>query len=143
MADSIKKRKDPPKLSRRSFLKSISATSVGVAAVRGEGMVGQLEKAGILEKDQIVGPGTVKANFIVNGQQVATFSLQRSGWSRLTCQIPADAITKNNAIVFRYGYATAPRDVSDSRDRRKLGVRFSSLSIRARTRQGIDAPTNG
>jgi aerobic-type carbon monoxide dehydrogenase small subunit (CoxS/CutS family) len=70
MADSIKKRKDPPKLSRRSFLKSISATSVGVAAVRGEGMVGQLEKAGILEKDQIVGPGTVKAGFIVNGEQI-------------------------------------------------------------------------
>ena len=80
---------------------------------------------------------------VVNGQQVATFSLQRSGWSRLTCQIPADAITKNNTIVFRHGYATAPRDVSDSRDRRKLGVRFSSLSIRAQTRQGIDAPTNG
>jgi len=71
MGDSVQKRKDSPKLSRRSFLKSISATSVSVAAVRGEGMVGQLEKAGILEKDQIVGPGKITATFLVNGQQLA------------------------------------------------------------------------
>jgi len=70
MGDSIKKRKDPPKLTRRNFLKSISVTSVGVAAVRGEGMVGQLEKAGILEKDQIVGPGSVNVTFLVNDRQV-------------------------------------------------------------------------
>jgi xanthine dehydrogenase YagT iron-sulfur-binding subunit len=69
MGDSIKKRKNSPKLTRRNFLKSISATSVGVAAVRGEGMVGQLEKAGILEKDQIVGPGMVTATFVVNGHE--------------------------------------------------------------------------
>jgi xanthine dehydrogenase YagT iron-sulfur-binding subunit len=71
MADSIKKRKDTPKLSRRNFLKSISATSVGVAAVRGEGMVGQLEKAGILEKERIVGPGSVAITLLVNGREIA------------------------------------------------------------------------
>jgi xanthine dehydrogenase YagT iron-sulfur-binding subunit len=71
MGDSIKKRKDPPKLSRRNFLKSISATSVGVAAVRGEGMVGQLQKAGILEKDQVVGPGAVTVTLLVNSRQLS------------------------------------------------------------------------
>ncbi len=71
MSDKIKKQKDSPKLSRRTFLKTLGVSSVGVASVKGEGMVGQLQKAGILEKETIVGPGKVKINFILNGKKVA------------------------------------------------------------------------
>ncbi len=72
MGDSSKKSNDKPKLSRRSFLKSVGVSSVGVAAVRGEGVVGQLQKAGILEKDRIVGPGKINVSLMVNGEKVNT-----------------------------------------------------------------------
>jgi len=72
MGDKRKKQKDTPKLTRRTFIKSIGISSVGVAAVKGEGMVGQLQKAGILQKDTIVGPGKIKATFQVNGKKFNT-----------------------------------------------------------------------
>ena len=71
MGDKRKNQKDTPKLTRRTFIKSIGISSVGVAAVKGEGMVGQLQKAGILQKDTIVGPGKFKATFQVNGKNVS------------------------------------------------------------------------
>jgi aerobic-type carbon monoxide dehydrogenase small subunit (CoxS/CutS family) len=48
----------------------VGISSVGVAAARGEGMVGQLQQAGILEKDKIIGPGKIKVSFQVNGKIV-------------------------------------------------------------------------
>ena len=70
MGDKRKKQENTPKLTRRTFIKSIGISSVGVAAVKGEGMVGQLQKAGILQKDSIVGPGKIKVTFQVNGKYV-------------------------------------------------------------------------
>jgi len=70
MGEKQKKSDDTPKLSRRTFIKSVGFSSVGVAAVRGEGMVGQLQKAGILEKDKILGPGKIQVSFQVNGKVV-------------------------------------------------------------------------
>jgi len=72
MGDKSKKSEKTPKLTRRTFIKSIGLSSVGVAAVNGEGMVGQLQKAGILDKDKIVGPGRFKVSFQVNGRTVNT-----------------------------------------------------------------------
>lgn len=69
MSEHKKTDKNTPRLSRRTFLKSIGVSSVSVAAVQGEGMVGQLEKAGLLEKDNIVGPGKVRVSFILNGKE--------------------------------------------------------------------------
>jgi len=68
MGDKFKKSEKTPKLTRRTFIKSIGISSVGVATVKGEGMVGQLQKAGILEKDKIVGPGKIKVTLQVNGK---------------------------------------------------------------------------
>jgi aerobic-type carbon monoxide dehydrogenase small subunit (CoxS/CutS family) len=70
MGEKQKKQDDTPKLSRRTFIKSVGLSSVGVAAARGEGMVGQLQKAGILEKDKILGPGKIQVSFQVNGKVV-------------------------------------------------------------------------
>jgi xanthine dehydrogenase YagT iron-sulfur-binding subunit len=72
MGDKSKKSEKTPKLTRRTFIKSIGISSVGVAAVKGEGMVGQLQQAGILEKDKIVGPGKIKVTLQVNGKNVST-----------------------------------------------------------------------
>jgi aerobic-type carbon monoxide dehydrogenase small subunit (CoxS/CutS family) len=72
MGENLKKRKNTPKLTRRTFIKSVGLSSVGVAAVKGEGMVGQLQKAGILEKDKIFGPDRIQVSFLVNGQNVST-----------------------------------------------------------------------
>jgi aerobic-type carbon monoxide dehydrogenase small subunit (CoxS/CutS family) len=72
MGEKRKSRKNTPKLTRRTFIKSVGLSSVGVAAVKGEGMVGQLQKAGILEKDKIFGPGKITVSFMVNGQNVIT-----------------------------------------------------------------------
>jgi aerobic-type carbon monoxide dehydrogenase small subunit (CoxS/CutS family) len=72
MGDKRKSQKNTPKLTRRTFIKSIGISSVGVAAVRGEGMVGQLQKAGILQKDTIIGPGKITVSFQVNGKSIRT-----------------------------------------------------------------------
>ena len=72
MGEKRKNQKDTPRLTRRTFIKSIGISSVGVAAVKGEGMVGQLQKAGILQKDTIFGPGKIKVSFQVNGKSVNT-----------------------------------------------------------------------
>lgn len=72
MGNPSKKSHDNPKLSRRTFLKSVGVSSVGVAAAKGEGVVGKLQKAGLLEKDKIVGPGKIILSLMVNGQQVNT-----------------------------------------------------------------------
>ena len=72
MGDKRKKQENTPKLTRRTFIKSIGISSVGVAAVKGEGMVGQLQKAGILQRDSIVGPGKSTVSFQVNGKNVSS-----------------------------------------------------------------------
>jgi aerobic-type carbon monoxide dehydrogenase small subunit (CoxS/CutS family) len=59
-----------PKLSRRTFLKSLGVSSVTVGAARGESVIGRLQKVGILEKDKIVGPGKVKVKLLVNGKRI-------------------------------------------------------------------------
>jgi aerobic-type carbon monoxide dehydrogenase small subunit (CoxS/CutS family) len=72
MGDKLNKSDKTPKFTRRTFIKSIGISSVSVAAVKGEGMVGQLQKAGILEKDKIVGPGKINVSFKVNGKTMTT-----------------------------------------------------------------------
>ena len=72
MGEKRKKNKNTPKLSRRTFIKSIGLSSVGVAAVKGEGMVGQLQKSGILQKQKIIGPEAVQVTLMVNGKKVNT-----------------------------------------------------------------------
>ena len=71
MGDQHKKKDNTPKLTRRTFIKSVGISSVGVATVKGEGMLGQLQKAGILQKDTIVGPGKITVTFQVNGKNVS------------------------------------------------------------------------
>jgi aerobic-type carbon monoxide dehydrogenase small subunit (CoxS/CutS family) len=72
MGEKRKNHENTPKFTRRTFIKSIGISSVGVAAVKGEGMVGQLQKAGILQRDTIVGPGKIKITLQVNGKNVNT-----------------------------------------------------------------------
>lgn len=72
MGESSKKLKDTLKVSRRSFLKSVGVSSVSVAAAKGEGVVGKLQEAGLLEKDKIVGPGKINVSLNVNGETIKT-----------------------------------------------------------------------
>ncbi len=48
-------------LSRRAFLKGVGLSSVGVAAIHGEGLAGKLRAAGMLKSDRILGPGEFEA----------------------------------------------------------------------------------
>jgi len=72
MGEERKKQDNTPKLTRRTFIKSVGISSIGVAGARGDGMLGQLQKAGILQKDSIVGPGKINVTFLVNGKNVNT-----------------------------------------------------------------------
>jgi len=72
MGDKRKKQDNTPKLTRRTFIKSVGISSVGVASVKGEGMLGQLQKAGILQKDTIIGPGKINVTLQVNGKNIST-----------------------------------------------------------------------
>ena len=72
MGEKRKNEEKTPKLTRRSFIKSVGLSSVGVAAVKGEGVVGQLQKAGLLEKDKIIGPEKITVTFNVNSLNTTT-----------------------------------------------------------------------
>ena len=72
MGEKRKNEEKTPKLTRRSFIKSVGLSSVGVAAVKGEGVVGQLQKAGLLEKDKIIGPEKITVTFNVNSMNTTT-----------------------------------------------------------------------
>jgi len=63
-----KEDKDHKGLSRRNFLKSVGLSSVGVAAIHGEGLAGKLRAAGVLSSDRILGPDEFEAEFNVNGK---------------------------------------------------------------------------
>jgi aerobic-type carbon monoxide dehydrogenase small subunit (CoxS/CutS family) len=64
--------KKSTRLTRRTFLKSMGVSSVGVAAVKGEGLVGKLRAAGIISEEKIIGPGALMAEFLVNGKKLKT-----------------------------------------------------------------------
>jgi xanthine dehydrogenase YagT iron-sulfur-binding subunit len=72
MGESSKKSKDTLKVSRRNFLKSVGVSTVSVATAKGEGVVGKLQEAGLLEKDKIVGPGKINVSLNVNGVVIKT-----------------------------------------------------------------------
>jgi len=59
-------------LSRRAFLKSVGLSSVGVAAIQGEGLAGTLRAAGVLKQDRILGPAEFDAEFLINGKTMKT-----------------------------------------------------------------------
>ena len=66
-----KRPKESKRLTRRTFLKSMSVSSVGVAALKGEGIVGQLRAAGMISSEKIIGPGSFTAEFLVNGKKLS------------------------------------------------------------------------
>ena len=72
MGESSKKSKDTLKVSRRNFLKSVCVSTVSVATAKGEGVVGKLQEAGLIEKDKIVGPGKINVSLNVNGVVIKT-----------------------------------------------------------------------
>jgi xanthine dehydrogenase YagT iron-sulfur-binding subunit len=59
-------------IKRRDFLKSMGASSVGLAALEGEGLVGKLKKAGVIPEEKILGPEGLQARFLINGRQFQT-----------------------------------------------------------------------
>lgn len=65
-----KKPSEQKGVSRRTFIKSVSLSSIGVAAVQGDGLLGQLKAAGIVPKENIIKPGPMKAVFLINGEKM-------------------------------------------------------------------------
>ena len=59
-------------VNRRTFLKSMSLSSVGMAVLTGEGLVGKLHSSGILSKSRIIGPDEFLAEFIINQKKMIT-----------------------------------------------------------------------
>jgi xanthine dehydrogenase YagT iron-sulfur-binding subunit len=59
-------------VNRRTFIKSVGMSSVGVAALSSEGLVGKLRGAGLLSTARIAGPGSFAAEFIVNQKKYIT-----------------------------------------------------------------------
>ncbi len=68
MKENKKTGEGVPRLSRRTFIKSLGVSSVGVVTAKGSGIVGELERTGILGKDKILGPGPVRISLTVNGR---------------------------------------------------------------------------
>jgi len=56
-------------ISRRSFLKGMGFSSVGVAVISGEGMVGKLRAAGFMPQNKIIGPDAVEVVLNVNNKE--------------------------------------------------------------------------
>jgi xanthine dehydrogenase YagT iron-sulfur-binding subunit len=71
---SGKKKKSslPASITRRDFLKSVGVSSVGLAALEGEGLVGKLKDSGILPQERILGPHPFQARFLINGKEWIT-----------------------------------------------------------------------
>jgi xanthine dehydrogenase YagT iron-sulfur-binding subunit len=59
-------------VNRRTFIKSVGMSSVSVAALSSEGLVGKLRGAGLLSTARIAGPGSFAAEFVVNQQKYIT-----------------------------------------------------------------------
>lgn len=60
-------------ISRRSFLKGMGVTSVGVASFPGEGLLARLRRAGVLPpEERILGPDAVEITLNVNGKMLKT-----------------------------------------------------------------------
>jgi len=56
-------------MNRRNFLKSIGASSVSLAALEGEGLVGKLKASGLVPQERILGPERFQARFLINGEE--------------------------------------------------------------------------
>jgi xanthine dehydrogenase YagT iron-sulfur-binding subunit len=54
-------------MNRRNFLKSIGVSSVSLAALEGEGLVGKLKASGLVPQEHILGPNRFQARFMLNG----------------------------------------------------------------------------
>ncbi len=54
-------------MNRRNFLKSIGVSSVSLAALEGEGLVGKLKASGLVPQERILGPDRIQARFLING----------------------------------------------------------------------------
>jgi xanthine dehydrogenase YagT iron-sulfur-binding subunit len=59
-------------INRRTFLKSVGLTSVGLAALEGEGLVGKLKAAGVFPRPHILGPDRLQAKFLINNREWIT-----------------------------------------------------------------------
>ncbi len=59
-------------MNRRNFLKRIGASSVGLAALEGEGLVGKLKATGLVSQERILGPDRFQARFLINGRELLT-----------------------------------------------------------------------
>jgi len=73
MKDYFNQNSEPEVISRRSFLKGLGITSVGVASIPGEGLLERLRRTGVLRPaEKIYGPGPVEIVLAVNGKNVKT-----------------------------------------------------------------------
>jgi xanthine dehydrogenase YagT iron-sulfur-binding subunit len=59
-------------MNRREFLKSMGVSSLSLAALEGEGLVGKLKAGGLVPSDRILGPEGFQARFLVNGRELIT-----------------------------------------------------------------------
>lgn len=65
----------------------------------------------------------------LNGKVLETLFLAE-GWREYTVHVPADRLrVENNEIQLDYAAAVRPSDISESSDRRRLGVLFDSLAL--------------
>jgi xanthine dehydrogenase YagT iron-sulfur-binding subunit len=72
MAQNPKTKEQKQGVSRRTFLKSMSLSSVGVAVLTGDGLIGKLNSAGVLQKTRIIGPEEFLAEFQINQKKFIT-----------------------------------------------------------------------
>jgi xanthine dehydrogenase YagT iron-sulfur-binding subunit len=72
MAKNPQSKKSEHGVSRRTFLKSMSLSSVGVAVLTGDGLAGKLQSAGVLSKSRVIGPEEFLAEFQINNKQFIT-----------------------------------------------------------------------
>jgi aerobic-type carbon monoxide dehydrogenase small subunit (CoxS/CutS family) len=56
-------------MNRRNFLKSIGASSVSLATLEGEGLVGKLKASGLVPQERILGPERFQGRFLINGRE--------------------------------------------------------------------------
>jgi xanthine dehydrogenase YagT iron-sulfur-binding subunit len=59
-------------MNRRNFLKSMGVSSVGLAALEGQGLVGKLKTVGLVAEERIYGPEPRRARFLINGREWLT-----------------------------------------------------------------------
>jgi len=64
----------------------------------------------------------------VNGKRIATVKM-KPAWATYTFSVPSYLVRARNLIAFRYSYVRSPYELAGTDDRRRLAVRFRTISL--------------